>query len=99
MGDAFRKVYGAFETLSDQLSQRKLLFKLGLMEANFTDDDEEDQLFEWWWEANIAEIDRAAAEAEGQEYDYIGEMWISDGLGADVNNVKWINLDNARKLL
>ena len=26
---AFRKVYGAFETLSDPLSQRRLLFELG----------------------------------------------------------------------
>jgi len=97
-GDAFRKVYGAFETLADALSQRKLLFKLGLMEGNFTADDE-DELFEWWWEANISEIERAAAEAEGKEFDFIGEMWVSDGLGGDVADVGWISLDKARQLL
>lgn len=97
-GDAFRKVYGAFELLSDPYHQRRLLFKLGLLEGNF-DVDEEDEVFEWWWEANIPEIERAAAEAEGQGFDFIGEIFVSDGRGGNVDEVKWISLDSARKLL
>ena len=38
------------------------------------------------------------AEFEGQQFDDYGAMWISDGLGGDVQEVKWIGLETAKRL-
>eukprot|EP00913_Durusdinium_trenchii_P011836 g11118.t1 len=101
--DAFRKVYGAFETLMDLRQQRRLLWILGKltpdMEEQVTfDEEEEDELFQWWWEATVPEIEKQVAEFEGQQFDEYGAMWISDGLGGDVGEVKWIGLETAKRL-
>ena len=50
---------------------------------------EEDERFEWWLEANVPEIEKQAAEIEGGEFEEIGEKWISDGTGGNVNDVRW----------
>ena len=100
--DAFRKVYGAFETLLELRSQWRILFVLGKLsgdEASLFDmEAEEDEKFEWWWKANVSEIERQAAEAEGGEFEDIGEKWISDGVGGDVNEVQWQSLTAALRL-
>ncbi|CAK0886788.1 unnamed protein product, partial [Prorocentrum cordatum] len=87
--DAFRKVYGAFETLMDARQQRRLLWILGKLDQSAEEqvtfeEEEEDELFQWWWEASVPEIEKQAAEFEGQRYDDFGAMWISDGLGGSV---------------
>jgi len=101
--DAFRKVYGAFETLMDIRQQRRLLWILGKLtpdmeEQVMFDEEEEDELFQWWWEATVPEIEKQVAEFEGQQFDEYGAMWISDGLGGDVGEVKWIGLETAKRL-
>lgn len=101
--DAFRKVYGAFETLMDTRQQRRLLWILGKLtpdmeEKVLFDEEEEDELFQWWWEATVPEIEKQVAEFEGQQFDDYGAMWISDGLGGDVEEVKWIGLETAKRL-
>jgi len=92
--DAFRKVYGAFETLLDLKQQWRLLFVLGKLQGDeatlFELEAEEEERFEWWWQANIPQIERQAAEAEGGELEAIGEQWISDGKGGNVDEVAWI---------
>lgn len=101
--DAFRKVYGAFETLMDERQQRRLLWLMGKLDATEEDqftleEDEEDELFQWWWEASVSEIEKQVAELEGQQLDEFGAMWISDGLGGNVEDVKWIGLETAKRL-
>jgi len=106
---AFKKAYGAFETLSDPKQQRRLLWELGSKSSNFTEeeearfagvggDDEDDETFQWWWEATVSDVEKAAAEAEGSEMDSFAAMWISDGLGGDVDDVRWVGLTKAREL-
>ncbi|KAK7248341.1 hypothetical protein SO694_0022702, partial [Aureococcus anophagefferens] len=108
---AFRKTYGAFETLSDPKEQRKLLVALGVEketspfawtaddDAAFADDDDDDdQQFQWWWEASVSEVEKAAEEAEGARMDSWAASWISDGLGGDVDEVRWVGLPKAQKL-
>ena len=37
------------------------------------DEEEEDELFQWWWEATVPEIEKQVAEFEGQlgaKYDF-----------------------------
>mmetsp|Transcript_48733 Transcript_48733/g.150500 ORF Transcript_48733/g.150500 Transcript_48733/m.150500 type:complete len:538 (-) Transcript_48733:73-1686(-) len=102
-GDAFRKVYGAFETLMDLKQQRRILWILGKLsktveEAVTFEEEEEDELFQWWWEASVPEIEKQVAEFEGQQFDEYGAMWISDGLGGDVEDVKWVGLETAKRL-
>lgn len=105
---AFRKVYGAFETLSDPASQRRLLFTLGLNLAA-TDaekklyeragaEDDDDLLFQWWWEATVPDVEKAAEEAEGAEMDLYAASWVSDGLGDDVKDVRWMGIRKAQQL-
>lgn len=53
---------------------------------------------QWWWEATVDQVEKAAEEAEGAEIDHFAEMFISDGLGGDVNEVRWIGLKKARDL-
>ncbi|KAH8063746.1 hypothetical protein JL722_2933 [Aureococcus anophagefferens] len=78
---AFRKTYGAFETLSDPKEQRKLLVALGVEketspfawtaddDAAFADDDDDDdQQFQWWWEASVSEAQKL--------HDTDGAIWI-----------------------
>lgn len=101
--DAFRKVYGAFETLMDARQQRRLLWILGkldlIAEEQVTfEEEEEDELFQWWWEASVPYIEKQAAEFEGQRYDDFGAMWISDGLGGNVEDVSWLGLETAKRL-
>lgn len=101
--DAFRKTYGAFETLMDDRQMRRLLWVLGKLDPDAEepfafDEDEEDELFQWWWEASVPEIEKQVAELEGQQLDEFGAMWISDGLGADVADVRWIGLAVAKRL-
>jgi rhodanese-related sulfurtransferase len=101
--DAFRKVYGAFETLMDARQQRRLLWILGKLDESAEEkvtfeEEEEDELFQWWWEASVPEIEKQAAEFEGQRYDDFGAMWISDGLGGNVEDVKWLGLETAKSL-
>jgi len=105
---AFRKVYGAFETLSDPLAQRRLLFELGLnlaatdaeraMYEKAGGEDEDDTMFQWWWEATVPDVEKAAEEAEGAEMDMYAASWVSDGLGDDVNDVRWMGIKKAQRL-
>ena len=78
--EAFRKVYGAFETLMDLKQQWRLLFVLDALQGDETTlyelEAEEEERFEWWWHANVPEIERQAAEADGGEFEEIGEKWI-----------------------
>lgn len=102
-GDAFRKVYGAFETLMDIKQQRRLLWIMGKLDKDLDEkidleDDEEDELFQWWWEASVPQIEKQAAEFEGQQFDELGAMWVSDGLGGNVEDVKWMGLETAKRL-
>ena len=102
---AFRKVYGAFETLSDPASQRRLLFELGLnlatteaekrMYEKAGAEDDDDLTFQWWWEATVPDVEKAAEEAEGAEMDMYAASWVSDGLGDDVKDVRWIGIRKA----
>jgi len=101
--DAFRKVYGAFETLMDLKQQRRMLWILGKLNASQEEqitfeEDEEDELFQWWWEASVPQMEKQAAEVDGQHFDDFGAMWISDGLGGDVDDVKWVGLETAKRL-
>jgi rhodanese-related sulfurtransferase len=100
--DAFRKVYGAFETLLDLKQQWRLLFVLGKLVGDETSlyelEAEEEERFEWWWQANVPEMERQAAEAEGSEFEAIGEQWISDGKGDRVDDVTWVGLAEALRL-
>lgn len=101
--DAFRKVYGAFETLMDFRQQRRMLWIMGKLDSAYDDqvvfdEAEEDELFQWWWEATVPQLEKQAAEAEGMQLDEFGAMWISDGLGGNVEDVKWIGLETAKKL-
>ena len=104
---AFRKVYGAFETLSDSSAQRKLLFSLSIGEASEAEkarfeqaggDDDDDTLFQWWWMASVPEVEKAAEEAEGAQYDRFAMAYVSDGLGGNVDQVRWIGLQKAQGL-
>eukprot|EP00747_Dinoflagellata_sp_TGD_P184534 gnl/TRDRNA2_/TRDRNA2_40221_c0_seq1.p1 gnl/TRDRNA2_/TRDRNA2_40221_c0~~gnl/TRDRNA2_/TRDRNA2_40221_c0_seq1.p1 ORF type:complete len:512 (+),score=123.30 gnl/TRDRNA2_/TRDRNA2_40221_c0_seq1:80-1615(+) len=101
--DAFRKTYGAFETLMDIKQQRRMLWIMGKLDKSMDDqvtldEEEEDELFQWWWEATVPQIEKTAAEADGQWFDEFGAMWISDGLGGNVEDVKWVGLETAKKL-
>jgi len=109
---AFRKVYGAFETLSDFAQQRRLLRELGRGGPSSAsereaahygvdddgDNDDDDALFQWWWEASVPSIQKAAEEAEGADMDSYAALYVSDGLGGDVNDVRWMGVDKARDL-
>ena len=105
---AFRKVYGAFETLSDPVQQRRLLFELGLsfatsekeraMYEKAGGEDEDDVMFQWWWEASVPDVEKAAEEAEGADMDSYAASWVSDGLGGDVNDVRWMGIKKAMTL-
>jgi len=106
---AFRKVYGAFETLSDLQQQKRLLWEIGNKDFSFSaseeaayaqqpTEDDDDYFFQWWWEATVDQVEKAAEEAEGAQIDHFAEMFISDGLGGDVNEVRWIGLSKARDL-
>ncbi|CAJ1396953.1 unnamed protein product [Effrenium voratum] len=100
--DCFRKVYGAFETLMDKKQQWRLLFILNKLKEDEIDlfelEAEEDERFEWWLEANVPEIEKQAAEIEGGEFEEIGEKWISDGTGGNVNDVKWAGMAESLRL-
>eukprot|EP00439_Symbiodinium_sp_Y106_P035054 s4045_g4.t1 len=100
--DCFRKVYGAFETLMDKKQQWRLLFILNRLkddEINLYElEAEEEERFEWWLEANVPEIEKQAAEIEGGEFEEIGEKWISDGTGGNVNDVKWAGMAESLRL-
>ncbi|CAE6955288.1 DnaJ-1 [Symbiodinium natans] len=100
--DCFRKVYGAFETLMDKKQQWRLLFILNKLkddEVNLYElEAEEDERFEWWLEANVPEIEKQAAEIEGGEFEEIGEKWISDGTGGNVNDVRWAGMAESLRL-
>jgi len=102
--DAFRKAYGAFETLMDEKQQRRLLWLMGKLdveeknEFRLEEDEAEDEYFQWWWEASVPEIEKQVAEFEGQRLDEFGAMWISDGLGGNVEEVRWVGLGTARRL-
>lgn len=105
---AFRKVYGAFETLSDPVQQRRLLFELGFnlaaseaekeawAKAGAEDDD--DVMFQWWWEATVPDVEKAAEEAEGAEMDLYAAQWVSDGLGGNVDDIRWVGIKKAQGL-
>lgn len=105
---AFHKVYGAFETLMDVKQQRQLLDKIGRLNRTFQKqphvdwdklaEDDDAEHFQWWWKATVPEIERQVAEFEGQRLDDIGACWISDGVGGDVEKVKWVGLDAAKRL-
>ena len=105
---AFRKVYGAFETLSDPAQQRRLLFEMGFgfattekekaQYAKAGAEDEDDVMFQWWWEASVPDVEKAAEEAEGADMDQYAASWVSDGLGGDVKDVKWIGIKKAMGL-
>ncbi|CAE7401939.1 HLJ1 [Symbiodinium microadriaticum] len=100
--DCFRKVYGAFETLMDKKQQWRLLFILNRLkedEVNLYElEAEEEERYEWWLEANVPEIEKQAAEIEGGEFEEIGEKWISDGTGGNVNDVKWAGMAESLRL-
>merc|ERR1719245_1089651 len=100
--DCFRKVYGAFETLMDKRQQWRLLFVLNKLKEGEVDlyqlEAEEDERFEWWLDANIPEIEKQAAEIEGGEFEEIGEKWISDGTGGNVNDVRWMGMSEGVRL-
>jgi len=100
--DCFRKVYGAFETLMDKKQQWRILFVLGKLGEDEVDlyelEAEEDERFEWWLDANIPEIEKQAAEIEGGEFEEIGEKWISDGTGGNVDEVKWMGMAEGVRL-
>ena len=81
---AFRKVYGAFETLSDMSQQRRLLFTLGLGAASDAEkarfeeagaEDDDDAQFQWWWEASVPDVEKAAEEASGADMDAYAASW------------------------
>jgi rhodanese-related sulfurtransferase len=105
---AFRKVYGAFETLSDPQQQRRLLAILGRgaaaeasWRASFASagaDDDDGASFQWWWEASVPAIMKAAEEAEGSDMDLYAAMYVSDGLGGDVDDVRWMGVHKALAL-
>lgn len=96
------QVYGAFETLLDLKQQWRLLFVLGKLQGDETTlfelEAEEEERFEWWWQANVPQIERQAAEAEGGELEAIGEQWISDGKGGNVDEVAWIGPTAAMRM-
>jgi len=99
----FRKVYGAFEVLSDLKQQRRLLISLGVDDPRFAAmdddvDDEDEESFQWWWEASVPEVERAAEEAEGYEMDTFAKQYVSDGRGSSVDDVPWIGLRTAQDL-
>ncbi|CAE7626260.1 TTL3, partial [Symbiodinium sp. CCMP2456] len=100
--DCFRKVYGAFETLMDKKQQWRLLFILNRLKDDevslYELEAEEEERFEWWLEANVPEIEKQAAEIEGGEFEEIGEKWISDGTGGNVNDVKWAGMAESLRL-
>ena len=72
--------------------QWRLLFVLNRLEGDevslYDLEAEEEERFEWWWKANVPELERQAAEAEGSELEAIGEQWISDGKGDSVDDVQ-----------
>merc|ERR1719231_877888 len=84
--------------------QRRLLWILGKLDKDLIDsvtfdEQEEDELFQWWWEATVPQIEKQVAEFEGQKLDEFGAMWISaDGLGDNVEDVQWIGLETAKHL-
>ena len=43
-------------------------------------------------------IEKQAAEIEGGEFEEIGEKWISDGTGGNVNDVKWAGMAESLRL-
>jgi len=61
-------------------------------------EDEDDVMFQWWWEATVPDVEKAAEEAEGAEMDMYAASWVSDGLGDDVNDVRWIGIKKAQSL-
>ena len=104
---AFVAVNRAFETLSDPAAQRKLLFTLSLSGASEAEkarfeqaggEDDDDSLFQWWWEASVSEVEKAAEEAEGAQYDRFAAAYVSDGLGGDVDHVRWMGVERAMAL-
>mmetsp|Transcript_133687 Transcript_133687/g.250137 ORF Transcript_133687/g.250137 Transcript_133687/m.250137 type:complete len:591 (-) Transcript_133687:157-1929(-) len=98
--DAFRKVYGAFETLMDVKQQWRLLFVMGKLKEDETElyemEAEEEERFEWWLQANVSEMEKQAAEADGGVFEEIGDKWI--GGGEKLNEVKWIGVIEAMRL-
>merc|ERR1719454_705541 len=87
----------------DTRQQRRLLWIMGKLDKDLEEtvtfeEEEEDELFQWWWEATVPEIEKQAAEFEGQKLDEFGAMWISDGLGGSVDDVKWIGLETAKRM-
>jgi hypothetical protein len=102
------QVYGAFETLSDPAQQRRLLFELGFSFATTEKEkamyekagaeDDDDVMFQWWWEASVPDVEKAAEEAQGADMDTYAASWVSDGLGGDVNDVRWIGIKKAMGL-
>ena len=61
-------------------------------------EDDDDEAFQWWWEASVTDVEKAAEEAEGARMDSWAASWISDGMGGDVNDVRWIGLPKACEL-
>jgi hypothetical protein len=55
-------------------------------------------MFQWWWEATVPDVEKAAEEAEGAEMDMYAASWVSDGLGGDVDDVRWIGIKKAQGL-
>ena len=43
-------------------------------------------------------MEKAAEEAEGARMDSWAASWVSDGLGGDVADVRWVGLPRARAL-
>ena len=46
----------------------------------------------------MGQVERAAEEADGQEMDSRAAEYVTDGLGGDVNDLRWIGLARAREL-
>ena len=40
----------------------------------------------------MPDVEKAAEEAEGAEMDMYAASWVSDGLGDDVSDVRWISI-------
>lgn len=46
-------------------------------------EDDDDAVFQWWWEASVPQVEKAAEEAEGGRFDSFAAAYVSDGLGGN----------------
>ena len=46
----------------------------------------------------MPDVEKAAEEAEGADMDSYAASWVSDGLGGDVNDVRWMGIKKAMDL-